>query len=82
MTEAADYVIKFSNETGGDDLAEFLLLECSVNPVQSTDIAVTTRDQSLPAGIYSLSGVRLPGLQRGVNIVVSADGTCRRVVQK
>ena len=82
VTEAADYVIKFSNETGGDDLAEFLLLECSVNPVQSTDIAVTTRDQSLPAGIYSLSGVRLPRLQRGVNIVVSADGTCRRVVQK
>ena len=34
------------------------------------------------AGVYNLSGARQNGLQRGLNIVVEADGTVKKVVVK
>lgn len=35
-----------------------------------------------PAGIYSLNGVRLNSLQRGLNIVIDQDGQVRKVMMK
>ena len=74
------YVISFTDQTGGG-YNEFLLLESRINSIP-TSIDVVTTDRQIPAGIYSLSGVRRQQLQRGLNIVVSADGTCRRVIKK
>jgi ABC-type metal ion transport system substrate-binding protein len=37
---------------------------------------------NLPAGIYSLSGKRLQEMQKGFNIVVSEDGTARKVLKQ
>lgn len=33
-------------------------------------------------GIYNLNGVRLPAMQRGLNIVVESDGTVKKVLMK
>lgn len=45
-----------------------------------TGIADVRKPAATAAGIFSLSGVRLNGLQRGVNVVVSADGTAKKVM--
>ena len=37
---------------------------------------------SVPAGVYTLGGIRVSQLQHGLNIVVDADGTVRKVIQK
>ena len=41
-----------------------------------------TVSESMPVGIYSLSGTRLPAPQRGVNIVKMADGRVLKVLVK
>ena len=74
------YVISFTDQTGGG-YNEFLLLECRVNSIPSAIDVVTTVRQ-VPAGIYSLSGVRRQSLQKGMNVVVDANGKCRRVIVK
>ena len=82
VTEAGKYVVRFAEATGGGGMIEFLLLECRVVPVTTAgiDIVSAPATSSMPAGIYSLSGVRLSTMQRGINIVVSADGSVRRVM--
>jgi hypothetical protein len=37
---------------------------------------------SLPAGIYSVSGVRRNELRRGLNIIVTSDGNVKKVLVK
>ena len=44
-----------------------------------TTVATTT---SMPAGIYTLSGVRTDRMQQGLNIVVRADGTVQKILVK
>lgn len=41
-----------------------------------------TSTARVAAGIYTLNGVRVSSLQRGLNIVVQSDGTVRKVVVK
>ena len=79
ITEKGKYVVSFINN--GTGFSEFLLLECRVNSTGNTGIVehATTR-QHLPAGIYSLQGVRRDALQRGINIVVTPDGKSRKVI--
>ena len=36
----------------------------------------------VPAGIYTLGGTRISQPQRGLNIIVSADGSVRKVMIK
>lgn len=43
---------------------------------------VQQQTTKVAAGIYNLSGVRQNSLQRGLNIVVEADGTVKKVVVK
>ena len=83
ISEAGKYIISFTDQTGAAGYTEFLLLECRLAPVVPVDIAVVTATGSgMPAGIYSLSGTRLSKMQRGINIVVGADGKARRVMVK
>jgi hypothetical protein len=80
VKEKGNYVISFVDEGTGFD--EFLLLECRVVATTSSDIAATANAHSLPVGIYDLSGLRRSSLQRGMNIVVTADGKTRKIIVK
>jgi hypothetical protein len=81
VTTGGNYIIQFKNTSTAGGMMEFLLAECRLRDLDSalSGIATHTADSRLPKGIYSPSGVRLQGLQRGLNIVVSADGKSRKV---
>ena len=77
VAQKGNYVISFLNNGTGFD--EFLLLECRVNMTGATGIhehEITT----MPAGIYSMLGVRRESLQRGINIVVTPDGKTKKIL--
>jgi hypothetical protein len=80
VTEKGNYVISFLNSSTGFD--EFLLLECRINSTASSGIANVLANPAQSAGIYSPSGTRRQTLQRGLNIIVSADGNIRKVMVK
>ncbi|MBQ6750137.1 MAG: glycosyl hydrolase family 98 [Bacteroidaceae bacterium] len=82
VTEAGKYTIRFTDKTSGDGFHEFLLLECRINAVESPDAIIATSAESgstLPVGIYSPSGIRQQSLQKGLNIVKTADGRTKKV---
>ena len=80
VTDKGSYVISFTDQTATGGYHEFLLLECRVNKVNTTGIDVVVANSGRAPGVYSLSGVRRPSLQPGLNIVVSEDGTCRKIM--
>ena len=73
-------VVRFTTTSGGYD--EFLLLQCRINNAMTTGVTPANTARQLPVGIYSPAGHRLRSLQRGMNIVVDADGTTRKVMIK
>lgn len=77
ITEAADYVICFQNAGSGFD--EFLLLECRINS-EPTGISNLVDEPARVVAIYDLQGRRHETLQPGINIVVNADGTTRKIM--
>ena len=80
-----DYVISFTNATGGSDLDEFLLLDCQVNATEpSTDIETlaATPSANNPRGIYDLAGRRRSAIGQGLNIVVTEDGKVKKVLTR
>ena len=82
VTEAGKYTIRFTDKTTGEGFHEFLLLECRINSVESPDAIIATSAESgstLPVGIYSPSGIRQQSLQKGLNIIRTADGRTRKV---
>ena len=80
VSKKGNHVISFLNNGSGFD--EFLLLECRVNSTGSSGVTELRTPAHLPAGIYSLQGVRRDQLQKGLNIIVSTDGRSRKVVIK
>ncbi|MBR1932176.1 MAG: glycosyl hydrolase family 98 [Prevotella sp.] len=83
ISEKGKYIIRFSDETGTGGYHEFLLLECRINSDVAAGMApvvMAARQQSV--GIYAPSGRQLRTLQRGLNIIVEADGTVRKVMKK
>ncbi len=82
VTEKGKYVISFVDKTTTSGYHEFLLLECVINATGSSAVAPVIVQHSLPAGIYGPSGLRRQSLQKGMNIVVEADGTIRKVLVK
>ena len=78
VTQKGNHVISFLNNGTGFD--EFLLLECRVNMTGATGIHEQEFTSTLPAGIYSMQGIRRETLQRGINIVVTPDGKTRKVL--
>ena len=81
IATAGKYVIKFTDKTTAGGFHEFLLVECRVRRDQTTGISTVSHAASgLPQGIYAPSGMRRLSLQRGLNIVVDADGNARKVM--
>ena len=78
VTEAANYVVKFTNESNNGYLDEYLLLECRVNSSLPTGVSRLEEPSQRPAGIYSPSGMRLTSAEHGLNIIVRADGSVRK----
>jgi hypothetical protein len=74
-------VISFVNNGTGFD--EFLLLECLVNTDLSAGITtIAASEPTSRVAIYSASGVRRQSLERGLNIVIGADGVIRKIFVK
>ena len=46
------------------------------------DVLPTPDARATVRAVYNLNGVRLPALQRGINIVRMSDGTTRKVVKR
>ena len=79
IDESGKYIISFVND--GSGFNEFLLLECRIAADAAAGITLhSSSDTHCPAGIYSPSGIRRQSLQRGLNIVVSEDGTKRKIL--
>lgn len=53
-----------------------------LNAEYATGIKDVKQTMSVAAGIYNLNGVRQNSLKRGLNIVVTADGTVKKVIVK
>ncbi len=76
-----NYVIQFKEV--GSGMQEYLLAECRLRDLNILSGITSQRaDSHTPAGIYSLSGLRRESLQRGLNIIVSANGQKRKVFVK
>ncbi len=83
ITEEGKYYIRFKNETNASGLEEYLLLECRINKEMTDGVIklVDTATQEETA-IYGLSGIKRSSLQRGLNIVRTADGKTRKIMIK
>lgn len=81
VSKQGKFVILFTNSSN-NAMDEFLLLASKVSYDAATGITTVSAATRLPEGIYSPSGVRRQQLQRGLNIVVGADGTTRKVMAK
>jgi hypothetical protein len=76
-----NYIIQFREV--GSGMQEFLLAECRLRDLSTlTGITTVNADIRRPAGIYDPSGRRLNALRRGLNIIVNADGSTRKVIVK
>ena len=84
ITQKGNYILQFQRTSGGYD--EYLLLECRLKADATTGIATNTIHYSLftskAPGIYSPSGVRRSALQRGLNIIIDANGQVKKVLVK
>ena len=79
VTQRGNHIISFYRTSSGYD--EYLLLECRVNNVTPTAIYdLQAPAIQRPAGIYDPSGRRLNAPRHGLNIIVDADGTARKVM--
>lgn len=79
ITKSGKYIIQFKEI--GSGMQEFLLTECRLRDFSiATGITTVNAANRLPEGIYSPSGVRRQQLQRGMNIVVGADGRVKKVM--
>ena len=81
ISTAGNYVIQFLDNTTSGGYHEFLLAECRLRDLDIVT-GVTTSDMAshAPKGIYSPTGMRRGMLQRGLNIIVDANGKSHKVV--
>ena len=83
IPEKGNYIIRFSDKSTYGGYHEFLLLSCKLNNVGETGVeSVMDGGCGVPAGIYSPQGIRLSSMQSGLNIVIEADGTVKKVMKK
>ena len=83
ITEEGKYLIRFTNETNSGGLDEFLLLECRINKeIPDGIIKLVDTATQQESAIYDLSGIKRANLQRGLNIVRTADGKTRKILIK
>ncbi len=83
ITEKGNYVIRFVDNSTDGGYHEFLLLECKLNTTGNTGVqTITEGHNNVPAGIYSPQGIKISSMQSGLNIVIEADGTVKKVMKK
>ena len=81
VTEAGNYVIQFLDKTSSGGMHEFLLAECRLRDLSIvTGVNAPNAFKSNSRGFYSPTGMRLQTLQRGLNIVVDADGKAKKLI--
>ena len=81
VTTPGKYIIQFADATTSGGMHEFLLLECRINDITPVSIASMEADTFTDA-IFDISGRRQNTLQRGINIMRTADGRTRKVLVK
>lgn len=82
ISEKGNYVINFSS---GGGYPEFLLLDCYITRGETDGIALLSKQDEgakTIVGIYNAAGVKILGLQQGLNVLKYADGSTRKIVMK
>ncbi|MDE5870961.1 MAG: glycosyl hydrolase family 98, partial [Muribaculaceae bacterium] len=83
VPEKGNYIIRFNDKTTVGGYHEFLLLACKLNQTENTAVeGISDGCNNVPAGIYSPQGIKISSMQSGLNIVIEADGTVRKVIKK
>ncbi|MDE6696530.1 MAG: glycosyl hydrolase family 98 [Muribaculaceae bacterium] len=83
LPEKGNYIIRFTDKSTVGGFHEFLLLECKLNHIGNTGVeTITDGRNGVPAGIYTPQGIKISSMQSGLNIVIEADGTVRKVMKK
>ncbi len=83
VTETANYVVKFVDQTSWGGYHEFLLLECSLLDPASLGVdGIIIDTPRVPAGIYTPAGIRISRMQPGLNIIVNEDGTVTKLMSR
>ena len=85
IANAGNYVVRFVNMSNSSGYDEYLLLECRINTVLTPDAIESIQvanNNALPAGIYNTAGIQLKSLQKGLNIIRTADGKTKKVLVK
>lgn len=83
VTQAGNYIIRFEDVSTFDGYHEFLLLDCVVSSVKTpTGINIVSADGTHSTTIYGIGGEQRQTLQRGLNIIRTADGKTRKVMVK
>lgn len=57
------------------------LLERNTTGIENV-VSIPNKLNNTTKGIYDISGRKLPALQHGINIVISEDGTRRKIYKK
>ena len=83
IPEKGNYIIRFTDKSTVGGFHEFLLLECRLNNMTNTGVdAITDGHSGMPAGIYTPQGIKISSMQSGLNIVIEADGSVKKVMKK
>lgn len=79
IKQKGNYIVRFYTPSSGYD--EYLLLECRINTDGVPDgiNSPSWADASTPAGIYTITGVKVNSMQPGLNIIRTADGKTHKV---
>ena len=82
ITKKGKYVISFTNESNSSGFDEYLLLECRLNSDPSTGIQLVDADGTQTTTIYDASGRMRQTIGHGLNIIRSANGKTRKVIDR
>lgn len=85
IEDEGNYIIKFTNLDKVAGFDEFLLLECKINSMpieEETSIADVMGDSTSSEGVFSITGVKQNGLQKGINIIRMKNGASKKIFVK
>lgn len=84
IEQKGNYIVKFYAPSGSG-FSEYLLLECRINTdglVDGIEAPSFVNDTDLPAGIYTITGVKVNSMQPGLNIIRTMDGKTHKVYKR
>ena len=83
ISEAGNYIIRFTNESRSNYYDEYLLLSCSLRRVGgATAIRLICDDGCNSTIIYGIGGERRSAPSRGLNIIRTSDGKAKKIFIK